>query len=314
MDRNADAVTISVVVACFDRMGLLRRTLAALAEQVLPAGVIWEVIIADNHPDQLAADTPPMPGLTIRHIPAAPFRNIAAARNRGVEAARGRFVAFLDDDEAPEPECLAQHLAALEASGADASFGPKFPIFEGGAAPGWDPQAHFYTVDFGLAAGAALNPLNWWSASGRGLGTGNAMLRVATCLDAPLPFDETMGRSGGEDSLLFFRLAKQGRRFIWTPSARVVEINQTGRQTAAYMRERLWRSARHSRMARLAVGDNRMLTALGIIGIGLAQVVVHGGLWLLTRGAMRHRFGVAKGLGKLGLGGDLDFIPEPPQG
>lgn len=304
------SIEVSVVVACFDRMDLLARTLAALAAQRLD--VAWEVIVADNHPDQMAARLTLPPGLAVRHIEAAPFRNIAAARNRGVEAARGRFVAFLDDDEAPAPDALARHLAALQANRADASFGPKFPVFEDGAAPAWDPDAVYYTTDFGLPSGARLNPLDWFSASGRGLGTGNSMLRVATCLAATPAFDEGRGRSGGEDSLLFFALAKAGRRFIWTPEARVEEMNLRGRLSADYMRARLHRSAQHSRLARLSVSRNPWLTGLVVSGVGLAQILVHGALFLATGGAIRHRFGIAKGLGKLGLGGTLDFIPEPP--
>jgi glycosyltransferase involved in cell wall biosynthesis len=320
MTRPEAPPEISVIVPCYDRMDLLARTLSALVAQRLAPAVeepawevpAWEVIVADNHPDQLAARLPCPAGLRLRHVRAAPFRNIAAARNRGVEAARGRFVAFLDDDEAPEPDCLAAHLAALQATGADASFGPKFPLFEGGAAPDWDPAAIYYTTDFGLPAGARLNPFGWWSASGRGLGTGNSMLRVATCLDRAKPFDEQLGRAGGEDSLLFFRLAKAGRHFVWTPAARVQEMNLRPRQSAAYMAARLHRSAQHSRLARLSVSDNRALTWLGVAGMGLAQLAVHAALALATRGAIRHRFGIAKGLGKLGLGGSLDFVAEQP--
>lgn len=308
---------LSVVIPCHDRMDLLARTLHALAAQRLPEGTDWEVVVADNHPDALARPlvegfAAPVP---FRHVVATPHRNIAAARNRGVAAARGEFIAFVDDDEAPEEGCLAAHLAALERTGADASFGPKFPVFEGGAAPDWDPEGEYFRTDLGLPADTRLNPLDWWHAGGRGVGTGNSMLRRATCLVGDTPFNETLGRAGGEDTLLFFTLAKQGRHFIWTPDARVEEMNQRGRLTPDYMRARLARSARHSALFRAAVSERKWAAWAMAWGIGAAQVAVHAPLYLLKRRGppsawMRHRFGIAKGLGKLGLGADLDFVRE----
>jgi glycosyltransferase involved in cell wall biosynthesis len=317
LTHRAPAPDISVVIVCYDRMALLERTLRACFAQVLPAGVTWEIVVADNHPDELSARLvagleSPVP---LRRLPARPVRNIARARNVGVAAARGRLIAFIDDDEAPEPDWLASHMACLERTGADASFGPKFPIFEDGAPPDWDPDGWFFTVDFGMAQDAEIRPLDWSPRSGRGLGTGNSMLRAATCLAGEATFDEHYGRTGGEDTRLFFDLAKKGRRFVWCPSARVIEFNMRERASPDYMLARLRRSAQHSANCRLAVSDNRLVSLAGIYGIGLAQVVVHGILRVATwrAGAARrvkHRLGMAKGLGKLGFGPPLDFIPE----
>jgi glycosyltransferase involved in cell wall biosynthesis len=313
MPESDAAVTASVVVPCFDRMDLLSRTLEALAAQRLPAGTAMEVIVADNHPEARAREVAARFGAV--HVAARPHRNIAAARNRGVEAARGRYIAFIDDDEAPEPDCIAAHLALLERTGADASFGPKEPAFETGAPPDWDPQGYYFRADLGLPDGTALDPLAWWHGGGRGLGTGNSMMRRATCLAEPLPFHEELGRAGGEDTELLFRLARQGRRFVWCAGARVVEMNLAGRLTPDYMRDRLARSARHSAMYRMMYATHPIVTRLGIWTIGLGQVVVHGTLGVLLAGAapsrrVRHRLGLAKGLGKLGLGQGLDFVRE----
>lgn len=314
-------ITLSLVIACYDRMELLERTLEATAAQVLPEGVEWEVVVADNHPDELAR--PIVERFAgrgqFRHVPATPHRNIAAARNCGVAAARGTFVGFIDDDEAPEPGCLAAHLACLERTGADASFGPKEPVFEGGAPPDWDPEGHYFRVALDLPPDTPLYPLKWWHAGGRGLGTGNSMMRRETCLAGHKPFDEEMGRAGGEDTLLIFTLAKQGRRFVWCAEAHVVEMNLAGRLTPEYMMSRLSRSASHSAVFRVAVSDHPWLARLGGWGIGLGQLGVHGLLYLMKRNKpasvqMRHRFGIAKGLGKLGMGAGMDFVREDRPG
>src|SRR3984885_994267 len=93
---------VSIVVPCYDRIALLERTLRACFLQHLPNGKGWEILVCDNHPDQLARplvdrlqQITPVP---LRYVP-APARNIARARNVGVKAAVGRYIAFVDDDE-----------------------------------------------------------------------------------------------------------------------------------------------------------------------------------------------------------------------
>ena len=298
---------VSVVIPCYDRLALLERTLRACFTQ--QADVAWEIVVADNHPARLAA--PMVAGLAspvpLRHVEAGE-RNIATARNRGIAAAEGALIAFVDDDEAPEPGWLAAHLACLQRTGADASFGPKYPVFEGGAAPSWDPDGSFYTTDFRLPADAEIRPLDWWPPQARGLGTGNSMLRRATCLAGPGPFDEVFGRAGGEDTMLLLGLAKAGRRFVWCPDAKVSEFNEAGRLSRGYMSKRLQRSSRHSAAVRLAISDRKMVTRVGTMAIGLAQLGVYGALWAATR-QPRHAMKVSKGLGKLGVG-EFDFVPE----
>jgi glycosyltransferase involved in cell wall biosynthesis len=311
-DERASCLDVSIVIPCYDRLDLLERTLRACLTQIVPADLAFEIIVADNHADQLAAElverfaeTSDVP---LRHVP-APARNIALARNCGIAAAAGAFIGFVDDDEAPEPDWLANHYACLQRTRADASFGPKFPEFEGGHAPSWDKQGWFYTVDFGLPADTEIRPLDWWPVRGRGLGTGNSMLRRERCLSGARPFDETYGRTGGEDTLMFFGLARAGRRFVWCPSAKVREFNSAGRMTPDYMRARLNRSARHSAQCRLAVSDHKWLTRVVTVLIGTAQVVVHGVLWVCTR-RTKHWLGIGKGTGKLFMGRRLDFVPE----
>ncbi len=306
------ALEVSVVIPCYDRLDLLERSLRACFAQRVPAMLGWEIIVADNHAGQLAAALvgrlaaiSPVP---LRHVP-APARNIALARNRGVAAAGGRLIGFVDDDEAPEADWLAAHHACLMRTGADASFGPKYPEFEGGAPPAWDPQGWFYTVDFAMPQDDEIKPLDWWQSGGRGLGAGNSMLVRARCLSGPRPFDEDYGRTGGEDTRLFFGLAREGRRFVWCPQAKVREFHMASRLEAGYMQARLARSARHSAQCRLWVSRNRLVTRLGTLSVGVAQLCVHGALWLMTR-RVRHRFGISKGLGKIAPGARLDFVPE----
>jgi succinoglycan biosynthesis protein ExoM len=288
MPDGADSgVAVSVMVPCFDRIELLERTLRACFTQSLPDGLAWEILVCDNHPDQLARSMilslQPASPVPLRYLP-APARNIARARNVGVAAATGRYMAFVDD-EAPDPGWLANYYACLERTGADAAFGPKYPVFASGRPPAWDPEARNYTTDFQVPADTQIGRVG---RSGRVLGAGNSFMRMATCLAEPKPFNEQIGAADGEDTELYFRLLKAGRRFVSQTSAR----------------------------CRLSVSDNKLATHAMLLGAGLAQLVVHGALYVLTgefrtQNRVRHRLGIARGLGKLTYRrGFLGFIEE----
>jgi succinoglycan biosynthesis protein ExoM len=307
---------VSIIVPCYDRIALLERTLRACFKQNLPTGMRWEILVCDNHPDQLARSlvdrlqhAAPVP---LRYLP-APARNIARARNVGVEAAIGRYIAFVDDDEAPDPNWLESYFACLERTGADAAFGPKFPEFSDGVPPEWDPTASHYTTDFQVPADARIGRVG---RSGRVLGAGNSFMRVATCLNTSQPFDEKLGAADGEDTLLYFRLLKQGRRFVWCPTAIVREVMPESRLTYGYMRKRLKQGSKTSARCRMSVTSHKLSTHSLLIVVGLAQVLVHSVLFgvtgeFLTRRRVHHRLGIARGLGKLTYrSGEVSFIDE----
>ncbi len=315
---EARGLAVSIIVPCYERMALLERTLRACFKQNMPADAGWEILVCDNHPDRLAepliAALQPASPVPLRYLP-APARNIARARNVGVAAARGRYIAFVDDDEAPDAGWLASYYHCLERTGADAAFGPKYPVFESGNPPAWDPTARHYTTDFGVPADTQIGRVG---RSGRVLGAGNSCMRVATCLGVPNPFNEVIGAADGEDTELYFRLLKAGRRFVWCPEAVVHEVMSEQRATYEYMHARLKRGSRTSARCRISASDHKRLTHAMLLAVGLGQVIVHGVLHVVTgeifdRHRVRHRLGLARGLGKLTyLSARVDFIPEVP--
>jgi succinoglycan biosynthesis protein ExoM len=317
MPDMANSVTaVSVMIPCFDRIPLLERTLRAVFTQSLPEGLGWEILVCDNHPDALSRplveSLQPLSPVPLRYLP-APARNIARARNVGVAAATGRYMAFIDDDEAPDPGWLASYYACLERTGADAAFGPKYPVFPTGQPPSWDPQATNYKTDFEVPADTQIGRVG---GSGRVLGTGNSFMRMATCLNEPKPFNEQIGAADGEDAELYFRLLKAGRRFVWCPDATVQEIMLESRLNYTYIRLRLKRGSQTSARCRLSVSDNKLATHALLHAAGLAQIAVHGALFVLTgevltQNRVVHRLGIARGLGKLTYRhGFLGFIEE----
>jgi glycosyltransferase involved in cell wall biosynthesis len=321
---EAPSYDVSVTVLSYDRVALLERTLLACLAQIVPAGLRFEIIVADNHPDRLAeglvARLAGDAAVPLRYI-ASPVRNISVIRNAAIAAARGRsrYLAMTDDDEAPDPDWVANLHACLERTGADAAFGPKYPVFETGAPPPWDPEGWYFTLDFRLPADAPIAMFGRRRRRGKGLGSGNTMFRMATCFalgaNGEEPFNPAFGNAGGEDTELLFRLFREGRRFVWCPDARVREFMQTTRMEFDYIRTRLKRGSQHYAASRVAQSGNKTLARLKVAVLGLGQIAVHGALYLgcgefLRADRVDNRIGIAKGLGKLTYRAPIGFIEE----
>jgi len=309
---------ISVVVLSYDRVHLLKRTLTEGLKQVTPEGVGYEFVVVDNHPDQLARGL--VEGLAATGAPIRYFaddrRNISIVRNKGIAESRGKYVAFIDDDEAPDAGWLTELHACLERTGADACFGPKLPLFESGHPPEWDPEGWMYTLDFRMPADAPIEMFGRFRRKGKGLGSGNAAFRVETCFNIPEPFSVAFGDANGEDTQMLFRLALEGKRFVWCPTAIVREFIETDRTKPEYMVTRMKRGSQHYAASRINTSDNPGSTRLKVMFLGLAQFCVHLGLYMATGEFLRgrrsyvHRIGMAKGLGKLTYRAPIGFIDE----
>lgn len=313
----AKAVDVSVVVLSYDRVHLLKRTLEALLDPAVTAGVAFELIVADNHPDRLAEG--PVADIAARapfrvHYGAHPERNYAIVRNLGIAAARGRYIAFVDDDEQPQAGWLAALYTCLERTGADAAFGRKLPLFETGQAPDWDPRARLFTADREQPQDCEIQMFGA-RRPGKGLGAGNSIFRAATCFAGPEPFDPRFGVGGGEDTYILFKLAQEGRRFVWCPEAVVVEFMEKDRIRKSYILQRLKRGSQHYASRRVLLNPNPKRMAVRVAILGLGQLLVHTALYLATlpfsdAGSFAHRVAMAKGLGKLTWRRPIGFIDE----
>jgi glycosyltransferase involved in cell wall biosynthesis len=104
---------ISVVVPTYQRPNALRRCLRALTAQELPQEQYEVIVIDDGSDPAVTMDKHQIRrlDLTLAH---QANQGPAAARNHGARLARGKWLAFTDDDCAPQPSWLCILLSRLE--------------------------------------------------------------------------------------------------------------------------------------------------------------------------------------------------------
>ncbi|WBV43316.1 glycosyltransferase family 2 protein [Pseudoroseomonas cervicalis] len=296
----------AIVICTYNRPLPLKRAVESARAQALPPGYEAEVLVVDNSPEgnarQAIASMAEGPGLPLRYL-GLPQPGVSQARNAGVAATRGETLIFLDDDQWFDPGCVAALLATAEESGADMVFGPVLPDFPGGA-PSWDPTGHHYRRLVHWPTGTTMPLGHSNPAGGRWIATGNLLLRRATCLAEPVPFDPSLGICGGEDYDLFVRLHRQGRRMVWCAEAVAHEEVPEGRTRLGYFRRRSFHAGKLYGMVTLRHSACRPCTALNLTARALAQCGVAAARWagaVLTREtrAERHSVKLAEVAGKL---------------
>lgn len=208
---------VDVCVVSYRRPGGLLRLLSRLQELRLPEPAPeLRVVVVDNDSERSARPVCQEAQTWLRFplvYALEKRRGIPQARNAALAIAleSADWVAFLDDDEEPEPEWLAQLLRVQERSGADAVAGPVLPLFEE-PPPAW------------IERGRLFEPARF--ATGTRLAsafTGNVLVRTRALAAMDALFDERMALVGGSDDEFFRRFAGDGHAIVWADEARAHE-------------------------------------------------------------------------------------------
>ena len=203
---------ISVVIPSRRRPASIRRALAALALQDLPAGE-FEVVVSVDGPDEETTSV-------IRSFSApyglraveGPGRGRAAACNAALQAAVGDVVVILDDDMEPAPSCLRRH-REHHPPGARVCVMGGVPVRidaatrRAGRYIAWKFDRHLAN----LAEPAYVFGL-------RDFYSGNASIRLDVLREVGL-FDESFAQYGNEDLELSLRLRAAGVRLLYDGEA-----------------------------------------------------------------------------------------------
>lgn len=218
---------ISVCIPTYKRPGMLGRCLDNLAHQQL-GDLCLSIVVADNDSEQSAKELvlswQQQTKIEVSyHL--VPEKNISAARNAAVLNASGDWIAFIDDDEFPEPQWIMNLYGASVQYSADGVLGPVVPHFEGNP-PHW-------LIKSGLCERRSF-PTGTVLRDTKFMRTGNLLFRKGIVEGMSAPFDLRLGHSGGEDADFFDRMLRAGRRFVWCNEARVHEEVPKSRQSARY--------------------------------------------------------------------------------
>lgn len=277
---------VSVCVGTYLRPAELERLLTGLdglafckveAPQV-------EIVVVDNDPEQSARAVCEVMRDRVRW----PVRyvweeraGISHVRNRAVEAAdpATEFIAYVDDDEVPEPAWLDELLAVQREHDADLVAGPVLPRFEE-PAPAWILKGRFFDLPR-YATGERIQHA----------GTGNVLIRAQLMREMDEPFDPRMALLGGEDTLFFLRLAAAGRRMVWADEAVIHEWIPASRTRAEWLVRRAFRKGNTWSLCERELHPS---PATGLARVAKGLVRMGQGALLLPLGLVRGRHAVVE--------------------
>lgn len=217
----------TVCICTFRRPLLLRRALEALTRQDTGGEFTFSIVVADNDADRSAEtivnDFAHRASTSVSYC-TEPQRNIALARNAALARARGEFVAFIDDDEFPNPNWLLNLWRCCVPRSAAGVLGPVRPHFDC-EPPRWLIKGGF----FDRPEHETGFEMPWHECR-----TGNVLLRREI-----LPADEPVFRpefgTGGEDQDFFQRMIRRGHRFVWCNEAVVFETVPPARWSRRFL-------------------------------------------------------------------------------
>jgi succinoglycan biosynthesis protein ExoM len=226
---------LSICVPTYRRPAGLFALLGALgAQRFADAPPELRVVVVDNDAGESARVVVEDARAWLRfpiHYVVEKRVGIPQARNAALAAALSSdWIAFIDDDESPEPDWLDALLRTQRATGADVVSGPALPRFES------EPAA--WVIESGLfeparyPTGAPLSTAY----------TNNVLVRTSALRSLDAFFDERFTLGVGEDAELFSRIAAAGGRIVWADDALVYELVPPARATLRWILARGYRS------------------------------------------------------------------------
>lgn len=236
-DKIGGARRVVVGICTYNRPAGLRAVLAAIDHQrltTLDDGQI-ELVIADNSAAGSAKDASDAYARTGRfavHYVAERRKGLSYARNAVLAVAReldATHLAFVDDDELPDPGWLEALLHVVETGRCAAAIGPVYPVFEV-PPPAWLPKSAFVI---------RRRPSDGLVDDGY---TCNSIVSLSAVAACDLRFDARFNETGGEDTFFFKQLLKRNFPIAWAEQAVVYETVPRHRMRASWLWRRWFRT------------------------------------------------------------------------
>lgn len=230
---------ISVIVCTYSRCESLKDTLESLLTQESDDSFNYEIIVVDNNSNDKTRD------VVESYIQKLPNRvryvfesaqGLSSARNKGVKEAKGEILAFTDDDVIVSPSWLKNIVETFEQYCADCVFGRIKPLCDESVLPVWLRRDRRLWValsllDYGDNRRIITN-------RNESMNGANFALKkeVFTVIKG---FRTDLGVNGnkhyiGEETDIFARLLKQGRKIVYAPDATVIHKIPIERRSKKY--------------------------------------------------------------------------------
>lgn len=158
-------------------------------------------------------------------------RGIPFARNKALACLEKDvdFVAFIDDDEVPDPLWLDELLSVQASYKADTVSGPVLPHFAQ-AVPAWVTNGRFFE-----------RPRHATGHLVKGSATNNVLVRADVLRKLAPAFDERLALCGGSDWHFFKRVYHAGYKMVWADEALVYEWVSASRANWRWLLQRSYR-------------------------------------------------------------------------
>ncbi len=246
---------VSVCVATYGRPAGLGNLLGALEVLEIPAGVTLQVVVVDNDSSESARsvcdEVAERNAYLLRYV-VEKRRGIPFARNAALAVALSDsdFIVFIDDDEAPESDWLAEMLRVQLYYRADVVTGPCLPRYVE-PPPRWISEGGFH--DRPRHPTGTLRHMAF---------THNVLVCTAVFDSLDRYFDESMALNGGDDEEFFARVFAAGFRIIWADNAIVYESVPASRSTVRWLLQRSFRVGTSSAWVQLKHHSSTLLRLL----------------------------------------------------
>jgi len=260
LGRASPTARVVICVISYRRPQGLARLLGGLDRQAFVRSPIPDlrVLVVDNDPEG-SAEAVCAAARTNLRVPIdyrlEPRRGIPFARNAAVRhvGASADFLAFVDDDEVPDPTWMDELLFTQVRHQADVVSGPIVPHYED-PPPAWIVRGGFFQRER-QPSGSSLTVAR----------TGNVLIRTSLFQAMDTLFDERLALTGGSDTHFFLRVWRAGFKMVWADEALITEWVSGARLTPAYVLRRGFRTGNTRGLYERDFGRARGQRGVGVL-------------------------------------------------
>lgn len=287
---------VAVCVITYRRPEGLKRLLESLNALTFQAQALdLRVVVVENDETGLAQRVCNDVRSTLRwpleyHV--EPRRGIPFARNKAVAVSKhtANFIAFIDDDEVPEPNWLDELIRVQREHNADVVTGPVLPHFME-KPPSWIVSGKFFErqrYPTGCQRDRAY--------------TSNVLFRTEIFDKLDPIFDERLAMTGSSDAHFSRRVHQAGYTILWANEAIVHDWLPASRVNGRWILQRAFRVG--TTTAFILLDLYPMAKAL-VLGLASGCFHLFFGTVLLVVGWVRGRVGLVKSLRELCYGAGM---------